>query len=47
MNDVLLSSNFIGERPATIFNLLRIADSNLPGIEVPDQMINIEGELTI
>ncbi len=47
MNDVLLSTDFIGELPATIFNLLRVADSNLPGIEIPDQMINVEGELTI
>ena len=47
MNDVLLSSDFIGELPAAIFNLLWIADSNLLGVEIPDQMINVEGELTI
>jgi hypothetical protein len=47
MNDALLSSDFIGELPATIFNLLWVAHSNLLGTEIPDQMINIKGELTI
>jgi hypothetical protein len=35
MNDVLLSSDFIGELPATIFNLLWIADSNFQESKYP------------
>lgn len=41
MNDVLLSSDFIGGLPAVIFNLLWVADSNLRGIEIPDRIINV------